>query len=328
MGTNVGGLNARGMDVQVTALSPADRLAAMRAYMLGWRLPMDLRPHRPLDVSAKSQSSDLGSSCLLSTTGSGATVVRGDTLARDDTTPQLVLSVLGSGSSVVTQHERTAHLRPGDLVVYVSTAPYRITFPQGTTRHSLMIRLDDLGLRSRLVNHLAARPFGPGDPLTRLVSSYLLQLASVAPRLPGVSRDAVEEPAISLARALLTSAAGDDPARDPLGSSLEARLVEYLRQNFTDREITAQKLATVHGISERHLYTVLARAGITLRPWLRERRLAAAADALARPGGHRLGIAAVAHRWGFADHAHFTREFRKHFGMTPTEWRSRSAGQI
>ena len=310
------------MDVQVTALSPPERLEAMRAYMLGWRLPMDLRPHRPFDVSAKSQSSLLGHSCLLSTTGSGATVVRDDKLANDDTTPQLVLSVLGGGSSVVTQYQRTAHLRPGDLVVYQSTAPYRITFPHGTTRHSLMIRLDDLGLRSRLLAELSARPFGPGDPLTRLVSSYLLQLSSVASRLPGAARDAVEEPAISLTRALLTSVAGDDSAPDALGSSLETRLLEYLRQNFTDREMTAEKIAAVHGISERHLYTVLARAGVTLRPWLREQRLNAAAEALTGPAHRRLTVASIAHRWGFADHAHFTREFRKRFGMTPTEWRN------
>ncbi len=314
------------MDVQISALSPQDRLEAMRAYMLGWRLPMDLRPHRPLNVSAKSQSSDLGSSCLLSTTGSGATVVRGEDLARDDTTPQLVLSVLGGGSSVVTQHQRTAHLRPGDLVVYSSTAPYRVTFPHGTTRHSLMIRLDELGLPARLLTEVSARPFGPGDPLARLVSTYLLQLASVAPRMRGAARDAVEEPAISLTRALLTSLAGDESAKDALGSSLETRVLEYLRQNFADREISAEKIAAVHGISERHLYTVLARAGITLRPWLRQQRLTAAADTLSRPVNRRLTIAAVAHQWGFADHAHFTREFRKHYGLTPTEWRNHPSG--
>jgi AraC-like DNA-binding protein len=248
--------------------------------------------------------------------------VRGEDLARDDTTPQLVLSVLGGGTSVVTQHQRTAHLRPGDLVVYSSTAPYRITFPHWTTRHSLMIRLDDLGLPARLLTEVSARPLGPGDPLTRLVSSYLLQLASLAPQLRGASRDAVEEPAINLTRALLTSSAGDDLAADALGISLQTRVLEYLRQNFADRDVTAEKIAAVHEISERHLYTVLARAGITLRPWLRERRLTAAADALTRPVNGRVTIAAIAHRWGFADQAHFTREFRKHFGMTPTQWRN------
>ena len=102
----------------------------------------------------------------------------------------------------------------------------------------------------------------------------------------------------------------------------ETRVLEYLRQNFADREVSAGKITAIHGISERYLDTVLARVGITLRPWLREQLLTAAADALTRPANRRLTIAATAHRWGFADQAHFTREFRKHFGMTPAQWRN------
>lgn len=314
------------LDVQISALSPAERLEAMRAYMLGWRLPMDLRPHRPLSLSARSTVSEFGRSCLLSTQGSGATVVRGERLARDATRPQLVLSVLGAGTSVLDQHERAAHLRPGDLVAYSSTAPYRMTFLTGTTRHSLMIPFDDVGLPARLVERLAARPLGPGDPLARLVSSYLLQLAATAPAMSGAARAAVEEPAIGLVRALLTTAAGDDLATEALGASLDVRVREYLRQNFADRDLSAARIAAAHGISERHLSTVLARAGISLRSWLRERRLRAAAEQLSRPAGRHLTIAALAHRWGFADHAHFTREFRKQFGMTPTQWRADHPG--
>ena len=123
-----------------------------------------------------------------------------------------------------------------------------------------------------------------------------------------------------------TRGTGDDSAPDALDSSLETRPLEYLRQNFTDRESPPEKTAAVHAISERHLYTVLARAGITLRPWLREQRLTAAAEALARPAHRRHTIAAVAHRWGFAGRAHFTREFRKQFGMTPTQWSNHPDG--
>jgi hypothetical protein len=68
-----------------------------------------------------------------------------------------------------------------------------------------------------------------------LVSSYLLQLTAVAPRLRGTARDTVEEPAIGLTRALLTWSAGAGSAADTLETSLQTRLLEYLRQNFVDR---------------------------------------------------------------------------------------------
>jgi AraC-like DNA-binding protein len=306
------------MNVQISALTPPERLEAMRAYMLGWRLPMDIRPGRPVQVAARSSERDLGAVCLLSTAGSGATVFRDERLARDDTPPQLVLGVLGSGRSVVTQGDRSAHMRPGDVVAYTSTDPYRISFPPGALRHSLLIPMDRLGLPARRLTEVVARPLGPGDPLARVVSSYVLGLAAAAPGMPAVARDAVEEPTVALVRALLSVEGSAARAE-----TLDLRVQEYLRIHLAERDLTAARIAAVHGISERHLSTVLARCGIALRPWLREQRLAAAAEMLAGASGGRLTVAAVAHRWGFADHAHFTREFRKRYGVTPTQWRSR-----
>ncbi|MER7480278.1 AraC family transcriptional regulator [Streptomyces sp. NPDC126510] len=42
---------------------------------------------------------------------------------------------------------------------------------------------------------------------------------------------------------------------------------------------------------------------------------------LADPGCRHLTIAEVAHPWGFASQAHFTRVFRSRFGRTPGETR-------
>jgi AraC family transcriptional activator of tynA and feaB len=33
-------------------------------------------------------------------------------------------------------------------------------------------------------------------------------------------------------------------------------------------------------------------------------------------------IATIAYRCGFSDRAHFARAFRRHFGASPSEWRS------
>ena len=291
--------------------------------MLGWRLPMDLQPHQPLHISARSHESDFGAVGLLSTKGSGATVVRDARLAGDDTSPMVILSVLGSGTSVLDQHDRAAHLRVGDLVAYSSTAPFRSTFHPGTTRHSYLIPAELLGIPNRLVRDLVARPFGPGLPLARVVSSFLVRLATEAPSMNVTQRQAMEESAISLARALLTASSGDDAqTARALAATLGTRIKEYLQAHLTDPDLSAAMVAAAHGISERHLYTVLARQDISLRPWLRERRLAGAAQALTRPVNKNVTIAALAHRWGFADHAHFTREFRKRYGITPTGWRN------
>jgi AraC-like DNA-binding protein len=313
------------LDVRLSALSPPDRLDAIRAYMRGWRLPMDLRPRRPLDLTARSAETDLGAVCLLSTYGSGADVVRDARMARDDTPPLVVLSLLGSGTSVLRQDDRTAHLRVGDLAAHTSTRPFATAFLPGTTRHSVLIPADALGLPARHVRDLVARPLGPGLPLAGVVASYLRRVAAAAPTMSPAERAAAQEPTVALARALLSVVPGD-PRRDPaVDAVLDLRVVEYLRLHLADRDLGAARVAAAHGISERHLHTVLARNGIALRSWLRGERLAAAARTLTAPEGRVLTVAAVAHRWGFADHAHFSREFRRRYGVTPTEWRAGAA---
>lgn len=56
----------------------------------------------------------------------------------------------------------------------------------------------------------------------------------------------------------------------------------------------------------------------TPREWLRRERIMLAQDLLLRPGAR---VAAVAEACGFADIYHFSREFRRTVGQSPTAWR-------
>ena len=57
----------------------------------------------------------------------------------------------------------------------------------------------------------------------------------------------------------------------------------------------------------------------SLAEWIMFQRLDRASRALAAGEGT---IAAVAHRYGFADATHFSRRFRERNGVTPREWRA------
>ena len=98
-------------------------------------------------------------------------------------------------------------------------------------------------------------------------------------------------------------------------------MLEYMRLHLTEADLNVATIATAHGISERYVYAVLSRSGVSLNEWIRDQRLDAAARLLARPASALVTISSVAHRFGFADHAHFSRVFRQRFGATPTEWR-------
>jgi len=308
--------------IELEDLPATDRLEILRERMLAGFVALDLRPYSLTNLTARSSIHRFGAITLQSTLGSGGLTVRTRRLAADDTPPQVIVTVLETGMSVVTQYDRVAHLRPGDLAAYWSAAPFSTSFEADTLRHSFRVSAAMLGLSERLVKEQLGRLLGPGHPLAAVVSSYLLRLAGTAPALDAHQRSAVERPTIDLLRAVFTESAGQSHlSRVPLADSIVARIFEFLESHFHEHDLDTARIATAHGISERYLYSLLARSGTTPGDWIRGRRLDAAAGALTDPAMAFVTVSAIAHDHGFADHSHFTREFRKTFGMTPSDWR-------
>eukprot|EP01039_Chlorochromonas_danica_P013243 gene13243-15291_t len=78
-------------------------------------------------------------------------------------------------------------------------------------------------------------------------------------------------------------------------------------------------LARRSGISSRHLTRLFkARTGVTLREYLRERRLNVAAELLSRT---EVSVQDIADEVGFADAPQLCKQFRSRFGQTPVGYR-------
>lgn len=308
--------------IEVEDLPPTDRVEILRDHMLRAPVPLELRPVPGVDMRAKSSVAEFGRVHLLSTLGSGATVVRTERLARDDTEPQAIFSVLGAGQSAVFQADRLTRMRRGSLVIYHTTEPYWATFQSGTLRHSFQIPITDLGLPRAIVSWLSAVPLTGAEPLTALVVSHLEGVARSAASMSPADRAALERPTLDLVASVLAAHAGRaDLARDAIAGSLRTRIFEFARLHLTDPDLGAPTIAAALGISERYVYAVIRTSGVSLGDWIRQQRVDAAADFLAQPASAQHNLAAVAHRFAFADHSHFTRTFRAVRGMTPSEWR-------
>jgi AraC family transcriptional regulator len=98
------------------------------------------------------------------------------------------------------------------------------------------------------------------------------------------------------------------------------RCVEYLRSNLTATPRLAV-VAQIAGVHPMHLAKLFRkRFGCSMGELIRRQRIAWACDQLFRDGGTISSIAASA---GFADHAHFTRTFRRITGCSPQWYRQR-----
>lgn len=290
--------------------------------MLKAPVPLALEPHPNSDVIARTRVADLGSVHLLSTKSEGADIIRTPRLARDSARPSLMVSVVDNGTGTVIRGEHVMTLHPGDIGLYLTDEPYRLAFSPGAVRHTYQIHLEELALSRQFLADQLPNAIHPDRAPTAAVAAYLRSTARHAPAASAAEQAALHRPTVDLIRLLLTRPLAETPVgRQAAAASLATRIEEHVTSRLSDPELSARSIAASFSISERYVYSILARRGIDLGDLIRTHRLQQAIRMLEDPHVAGIRIAAVAYRCGFSDHAHFSRAFRAHFGITPSEWR-------
>jgi AraC-like DNA-binding protein len=91
------------------------------------------------------------------------------------------------------------------------------------------------------------------------------------------------------------------------------RIRRFIEQNLAESELSPALICRHMGVSRSQLYRLFAgSAGVA--HYIRGRRLLRARAALRSSTD---GVASVAYACGFSSHAHFSRVFKRQFGLTP-----------
>jgi AraC-like DNA-binding protein len=201
------------------------------------------------------------------------------------------------------------------------TSPYEFAWSGHGASLAFQIDYADLGLSVETVRAATARL--QSSPVYDLVLHHLSALPPISDALQGTrSGPMLGAATTDLVRALLASAADDDRHHRPaMADVLFTRITWYVRQHLADPQLSPAQVASEHYISVRYLYKLFASHNLSFEQWLINERLEGARRQLTAPATRHLPIAAVAARWGFADPGHFTRRFRRAYGMPPREWR-------
>lgn len=118
---------------------------------------------------------------------------------------------------------------------------------------------------------------------------------------------------------------GRGGAPDTLGS-VEHAVREYVARHASDPELTPRSVARSLGWSVRQVQLSLQRAGTTTSDLIRTTRLTQAADLL-RQSPSNTSIDSVAIACGFRSRSTFNTVFKRQFGLTPSEARTRGLHQ-
>src|SRR5271156_6568556 len=207
---------------------------------------------------------DFGQLTIFSVRSNHFSAERTPQLARDDLRPSIFFGLQLAGESLVAQGGRHAVVRPGELVIFDSTRPYVLTFPDGVRQHFFRIPLDRLALPHDAIRRVSALTLSPGHPVTDVAATYFRRLGSRPDLFTVPGADVLSEPSIELMRAVITTHLdAAELGKDALKATLPLRILEYARAHLHDPHLGAAQVAAAHHISERHLYNILGASGIT-----------------------------------------------------------------
>lgn len=180
--------------------------------------------------------------------------------------------------------------------------------------------------RSLNLRGLVLRRF-PGDRgLGKLIWSLIGNTVDQMPELPNRSSFDLAEIVAQMTRlALLDCLATDDEGRGGHLNSRDAlreRVKFYISAHLADPELSIDKLAALARCSKRYLHMIFRPEDRSISDYIVQARLARCRTDLLDPRYGRRSITEIAYAWGFNSSNHFSRCFKREFGISPRALRA------
>jgi AraC-like DNA-binding protein len=110
--------------------------------------------------------------------------------------------------------------------------------------------------------------------------------------------------------------------------AMYVRAQAFIREHLRDPDLCIDQISEALGCTKRYLHMLFSERGMTVSDYIWRARLQHCRQELEACSGKT--ITDVAFSWGFSSSSHFSRVFRKYFGVVPSsihKAHSGSAGQ-
>jgi AraC-like DNA-binding protein len=305
----------------VTAAVHLDLAAVGASGAEGWRevmartyIPFDARP-APGRFEAGATRVPLGPFALVQTEYGRGTGQRGRAEIGATVGDPMGILVLRRGRLALTLGDRNLVVHPGEALLWDGGRPGAFEALEPVMKTTLIVSRERLRAVLPCYEAVLGRVLPADSATVRLLGGYLDIVAPLAPSMDGAAGEAAGATALELARVALGS--GDRLDRAATRSALVAEILRHIDRRLGDPSMSPATIAMAHAVSVRTLHALFAESGTSVAATIRERRLARChADLGAEPA---TPVGVIGARWGFHDPAHFSRAFRRRYGMTPRE---------
>ena len=271
---------------------------------------------------AKFDHYDFGSFSIFDIAGKPHVICRSSEMVRRDEKDSVFFTIIMKGNVFVNRRDRIDLLNAGDIVLYDTTTPYmhgfptearqvlfdvpgaefRKRFPKWDLRDALKIdgsTGNGIAIGKAMRNtfsEVRARKYLAPEPL--LVNNIWSGMEMVHDHVFG----------------------GSDISSYHLGIIQRVRFL--IRSRIDDTSLDTETVADEIGMSSRQLNRILAVQDLTVRKLIQNERLDRAHRVISGAAdGERIALTELAYNCGYSCPSHFSKSFRRRFGIAPSEMR-------
>src|SRR3954468_3903524 len=218
------------------------------------------------------------------------------------------------GISHFEQAGRRIDINPGDCFAYDVSCPHSIVGPS-LTRHEVVIVPKEL-LRERGFHTTKMSPckLSARTGTGRIAYDFVHAAFDEATKLSPYNAIGVADSLIDL---LLLPLREADTMFDRVGpEAMYIRAQAFIREHLRDPDLSIDQISAELGCTKRYLHMLFSERGMTVSDYIWQTRLQHCRHELETQAGKT--ITDVAFSWGFSSSSHFSRVFRKYFGIVPS----------
>jgi AraC-like DNA-binding protein len=224
-------------------------------------------------------------------------------------------SLLVQGSGTLEQSGRQTKQKVGDIVLYDTARAFKYSFSSDYRIILLKIPRKQMLCRLSDAERFTAIALDGESAMGALAGSVIRGAANVDKELESCAASKLAASVIDIfAASVETEFNGMKGMLERHGGVLE-RAKSYIEANLGDSELDVEMVSNAIGVSRRTLNRIFAAQGTTAARWLWQKRLEASHTSLTE--GRAQHIADVAVACGFSDFSHFSRAFKKTYGVAP-----------
>jgi AraC-like DNA-binding protein len=224
------------------------------------------------------------------------------------------------GCAGVEQKGREAWVTPDQWSVYDTTDTYAVANPVRVEHLIVMIPKQRLVERGLAIDPLMARRLGGSGGVSRMALETMRSAWRELPTMSDAAAAGVGDAITQFVHLSMLELAGATTAITQR-EALRERIKQHVAERLGDPALSVDGLALALNCSRRQLYNAFSEEPDGVAGYILRRRIEACRAALSDRAQERRSITDIALAYGFQSMAHFSRVFRAHLGVPPSDYR-------